>query len=78
VLGQATHPVLGEHLPELARLARVTLREGQLDEVVVTAVHREVVAVLVQQHQTDVDRLEDRVREGPGVPELLERGGELA
>jgi hypothetical protein len=77
VLGQASHPVLGEHLPELPGLAQVPVGEGERDEVLVAPVDGEVLAVLVQEHQPHVDRLEDRVREGPGVAELLQGRGEL-
>ena len=74
---QAPHAVLGVDLAELAGPAGVALGEGEVQEVLVATVHREVLAVLAQQHQADVDRLEDRVREGPGVVQLLHRVLEL-
>ena len=78
MLGQAAHAVLGVDVAELAGLAGVPLREGERHEVLVAAVHGQVLAVLAQQNQPDVDRLEDRVGEGAGVAELLEGGREVA
>ncbi len=54
--------VVGEHLPELARLPGMSRGVRLLDEVAVAQVHLLVVTVLVEQHEADVDGVEDRLR----------------
>ena len=53
--------VLVEDVAELAGQAAVAGREGQPHEVVVAAVHGQVAALAVEQHQADVDGVEDRL-----------------
>ena len=53
--------VLVVDLAELAGDALVPVREGQPHEVVVPAVHGRVPALAVEQHQTHVDGVEDRL-----------------
>ena len=64
-MGLEPPPVLGEDVTRLAGHPLGAVRVGQLDVLLVAAVDREIAAVEVQDRDSDVDGVEDRLEVAP-------------